>query len=127
MTSMIAENRPYEFISIKHLGIIEDGIDDTESDAARSWTPAYENYTFSDVGTSTEVKVDVDATPEFEAYMEDAWRGHCEAEGSRGACARGDVEWWSNHQLTPVNPYPASRKRSPAQLPGRAHAHDIGL
>jgi len=73
MTSMIAEKRPYTFISIKHLGIIEDGIDDTESDAARSWTPAYENYTFSDVGTSTEVKVDVDATPEFEAYMEDTW------------------------------------------------------
>src|SRR5512139_171887 len=40
MTSMIVENRPYEFISIKHLGIIKDGTDDTESDAARNWAPA---------------------------------------------------------------------------------------
>jgi hypothetical protein len=73
MVSMITQNRPYEFISIKHLGIIKDGIDDTESDAARSWAPAYENYTFSDVGASTELKVDVDAPPDFEAFMEDAW------------------------------------------------------
>jgi hypothetical protein len=73
MVSMIAQNRPYAFISIKHLGIIKNSIDDTESEAARSWAPAYENYTFSDVGTSTELKVDVDAAPDFEAYMEDTW------------------------------------------------------
>jgi hypothetical protein len=73
MTSMIAQNRPYEFLSIKHLGIIKDGIDDTESDAARRWAPAYENYTFANAGTATELKIDVDAAPDFEAFMEDAW------------------------------------------------------
>jgi len=73
MTSMIARNRPYEFLSIKHLGIVKDGIDDTESEAARSWAPAYENYTFADAGTGTELKIDVDAAPDFEAFMEDAW------------------------------------------------------
>lgn len=73
MTSMIAENRPYEFVSIKHLGIVKDGIADTESDAARSWASAYENYTFSDLGPSTALKVDVDVAPDFEAFMEDAW------------------------------------------------------
>lgn len=73
MVSMIARNRPYEFVSIRHLGIIKDGIDDTESEAARNWTPAYENYTFSDVGTATELKIDVDTEQEFETYMEDTW------------------------------------------------------
>lgn len=73
MTSMIVENRPYEFISIKHMGIVKDGVDDTESQAARSWSPAYENYTLSDAGASTELKIDVEVTPEFEAYMEDTW------------------------------------------------------
>lgn len=73
MTSMIAANRPYEFVSIKHLGIVKDGVDDTESEAARSWSPACENYTFSDVGTSTGLKIDVEVTPEFEAYMENTW------------------------------------------------------
>ena len=32
----------------------------TESDAARSWASAYENYTFSDLGPSTALKVDVE-------------------------------------------------------------------
>jgi hypothetical protein len=73
MTSMIAESRPYEFISIKHLGVVKDGVDDTESDAARDWAPAYESYTFLDAGSATELKVDVDAPPDFEAFMEDAW------------------------------------------------------
>jgi hypothetical protein len=73
MTSMIAESRPYEFISIKHLGVVKDGVDDTESEAARDWAPAYENYTFLDAGSATALKVDVDAPPDFEAFMEDAW------------------------------------------------------
>lgn len=73
MTSMIAANRPYAFVSIKHLGIVKDGVDDTESEAAHNWSPAYENYTFSDAGTSTELKIDVDAPPAFEAYMEATW------------------------------------------------------
>jgi hypothetical protein len=73
ITSVIAENRPYEFISIKHLGIIKDGVENTESDEARSWTPAFENYSFSDVGPSTEIKVDMDITPEYEDYMTRVW------------------------------------------------------
>jgi hypothetical protein len=73
MTSLIAESRPYAFISIKHLGIVQNGIDDTESEAARKWAPAYENYTFSERGGSTELKVDVDVAPEFERFMEDTW------------------------------------------------------
>jgi hypothetical protein len=73
MTSMIAENRPYEFISIRHFGVVKDGIDDTESEAARTWAPACENYTFTDLGTSTELQVDVESPPDFEAFMADTW------------------------------------------------------
>ena len=73
MTSMIAENRPYEFVSIRHLGVVKDGIDDTESEVARNWAPACENYTFTDLGASTKLKVDVESPPDFEASMADAW------------------------------------------------------
>ena len=73
MTSIIAESRPYAFVSIKHLGIVKDGVDDTESDAARNWAPAYENYTFLEGGSATELRIDVDAPPDFETYMEEAW------------------------------------------------------
>ncbi len=73
MTSVIAENRPHEFLSIRHLGIIKDGVEDTESEEARSWAPAYENYSFSASGTATELAVDMDVTPEFEEYMVKTW------------------------------------------------------
>lgn len=73
MTSMIAENRPYEFISIRHLGVVKDGIDDTESEAARNWAPASENYTFTNLGASTRLEVDVESPPDLKAFMADAW------------------------------------------------------
>ncbi len=73
MTSVIAENKPFEFISIKHLGYIKDGIEDTESPEIKAWAPLFENYTFSENNGVTEVKVDMDVTPEFEECMEQTW------------------------------------------------------
>ena len=73
MTSEIVENRPCEFVSIRNLGIIKDGVDDTESPAARAWTPAYENYTFTEKGGVTEVVVDVDVNERYEKIFSDPW------------------------------------------------------
>lgn len=73
MVSTIARNEPYAFVSIKHLGIIRDGVVDTESAAARTWTPSCENYSLSDTGAGTALTIDVDTPPEYEAFMEDAW------------------------------------------------------
>lgn len=73
MTAVIAENRPHEFLSIKHLGMIKDGIEDTDSEAVRRWAPAFENYSFSKAGPTTELRVDMDVTPEFEEYMTKTW------------------------------------------------------
>lgn len=86
MSSIIAENRPHEFISIKHVGFIKDGIEDTESEEVRKWTPSFENYSFADAGRATEVTVEMDVTPEYEDYFEKTWpkalsrlRAICEA------------------------------------------------
>ncbi len=73
MTSMIAENRTHDFISIKHLGYVKGGVDDTESEDVRSWTPAFENYTFRDVAGGTQIDVDADVAPEFEQFMLEAY------------------------------------------------------
>jgi hypothetical protein len=73
MVSMIAENKPFEFISIKHLGFIKDGVEDTESPEIKSWAPAFENYTFSERDGATEVKVDMDILPEFDDFMKSTW------------------------------------------------------
>jgi uncharacterized protein YndB with AHSA1/START domain len=73
MVSEIAESRPHEFISIKHLGEIKDGVEDTESEAVRSWAPCFETYTFTQAGAATELTVDMDMAESFEEYMTGVW------------------------------------------------------
>lgn len=73
MIAEIAENRPHAFLSIRHLGYIMNGVEDTESESIRAWAPAYENYTFRSVPDGTRVTVDQDVTAEFEQLMSEAW------------------------------------------------------
>lgn len=75
MVAEVAENRPGEFVSLKHLGAIgKDGVEDTTSEAVRAWAPAYENYRFIDRGDgTTEVQIEMDTLPDYEQFMQDAW------------------------------------------------------
>lgn len=73
MYSRIHESRPHEFVSIEHLGIIVNGVVDTTSDEAKKWAPAFENYTFRDVGGATEVLVELDMNDEFAAFFDETW------------------------------------------------------
>ena len=78
MVSRIAENIPHEFISIEHLGIVQNGVEDTTSEEAKKWAPAFENYTLKDKDGATEVLVDMDVdeaeSEEFERMWPDALR-----------------------------------------------------
>lgn len=74
MVSRIKEARPYEFVSIEHLGIIADGTEDTTSELAKKWAPAYENYTFAEKDGGTELSVDMDISPEEKDMMEKMWQ-----------------------------------------------------
>jgi hypothetical protein len=73
MVSRIADNRLYEFVSIEHLGIVQDGVEDTTSEYAREWAPAYENYTFLERDGATEVQVDLDVVEEHAPMFEEMW------------------------------------------------------
>lgn len=73
MSSVIAENRPLEFVSIRHIGMIENGVEDTTSEKVRAWTPAYENYRFSDTPAGCRVVVTLDTAPDWEEYMLDTY------------------------------------------------------
>lgn len=73
MVAEIAEHRPNEFISIRHLGSISNGVEDTESEAVRAWAPAYENYTFFATPGGTRLVVIQDVTEDFEQYLASAW------------------------------------------------------
>lgn len=78
MVSRIAENKLYEFISIEHLGIIQNGVEDTTSEEAKKWAPAFENYTFTeknlpDGSQVTEVNVDMDINEEEAEMFDTLW------------------------------------------------------
>ncbi|MDP1635206.1 MAG: SRPBCC domain-containing protein [Gallionellaceae bacterium] len=74
MSSMIAENRPYQFISIKHLGVIREGVEDAESEESKAWASVSENYTFKSQGGGTLLLVEMSGIPaEFETFMAEAW------------------------------------------------------
>lgn len=73
MVSEIAQSRRPEFVSIRHLGEIKDGVEDTTSDKVRAWAPSYENYTFTEEEGGTRVQVDVDILPDYEQFMRDTF------------------------------------------------------
>jgi hypothetical protein len=78
MVAEIAENIPYTFVSIKHLGEMKNGVEDTTSEQVMKWAPAYENYTFTDKGAETLLAVDMEmqSSPESKAMkemFEDMW------------------------------------------------------
>lgn len=73
MVSRIKENRKHGFISIEHIGVIHDGVEDTESEEAQKWAPAFENYTFTEENGRTMVAVDMDIEEEHEDMFLNMW------------------------------------------------------
>lgn len=73
MVSRIAENIPNEFISIEHLGLLNNGVEDTTSEEAKKWAPAFENYRFIEENGVTEVQVELDMLDEYAEMFEEMW------------------------------------------------------
>ena len=73
MVAEIAENKWNVFLSIRHLGFIAHGVEDTTSEAVQAWAPAYENYTFLAVPDGTMMLVDQDVSAEWVVVLSDAW------------------------------------------------------
>ena len=73
MVAEIAENREHELLSIRHVGCVFQGTEDTESEAVQAWAPAYEIYTFSAAPEGTELLIDQDVTEESESSVKKTW------------------------------------------------------
>jgi hypothetical protein len=73
MVSMVAKNKPNEYMSFKHLGEVKDGVEDTTSDRVKAWAGAMENYTLKEKNGKTTLLVEMDATDEFGDYFTQAW------------------------------------------------------
>lgn len=79
MFSEIAENKPNEYISIRHLGIVTNGVEDTTSEEAKKWAgQAYENYALKEKNGITELTVDMDIVDEYKDEIDKAWPGALE-------------------------------------------------
>lgn len=73
MVSRIKENRRYEYVSIEHLGFVQNGKEDTSSEEVKKWSGALENYTFKENKRHTEVLVDMDSSEEYKEMFEEMW------------------------------------------------------
>jgi uncharacterized protein YndB with AHSA1/START domain len=69
MYSVIDKLVPNNLMSFKHLGIVKEGKEQPEDSATKAWAGAKENYTLTDKEGTTELKVEVDVTEDFEEYM----------------------------------------------------------
>ncbi len=73
MVSVIEKNIPNEFMSIKHLGTVTNGIEDTESEKVKEWSGAHENYTLKENDGVTTLSIEMDTADEHKDYFDKAW------------------------------------------------------
>lgn len=73
MVSEVAANRPNEYMSFRHLGMVKNGIEDTTSDEVKIWAGSMENYTLKGENGSTELTIDMDINDEYKEMFEKMW------------------------------------------------------
>lgn len=73
MVSSIAANKPNEFMSFKHHGMVKDGVEDRDSDAVKAWAGAMENYWLKKMNGKTELTVEMDMSPDMKDYFMEKW------------------------------------------------------
>ena len=73
MVSMVVANKPNEYMSFRHLGIVKDGVEDTTSDEATGWAGAMENYTLKEENGITALTVEMETTEEYKDYFNNKW------------------------------------------------------
>ena len=69
MVSEVAANRPNEYMSFRHLGMVKNGIEDTTSDEVKIWAGSMENYTLKGENGSTELIIDMDINDEYKLSL----------------------------------------------------------
>lgn len=73
MISDIVVHKPAEKISFSHIGILQKGVEDFDSDEVKVWTNARETYTAKDLNGKTEFHVEMDIDKEHFEFFSKAW------------------------------------------------------
>lgn len=70
--SKIARKIPYEYMSFKHMGEVNNGKEIIGSEDSE-WCGAEENYTLETINGETFLKIDMDTTEEYLDYFNKTW------------------------------------------------------
>lgn len=73
MVSRIKDYIPNKYVSIEHLGMVQNGEEIMTGPEVESWSGAMENYTFLEANGKTLLSIDTDSTHEFKAYFLETW------------------------------------------------------
>ena len=73
MVSRIKENIPNKFVSIEHIGIVQNGKEILCGPKVDQWAGALENYMFSANDGNTLLKIDMDVDKDYKSYFAETW------------------------------------------------------
>jgi len=71
MYSRIDRRVEPELMSIRHLGEIRDGVEQSKDDQAEDWEDATENYLLREHNGGTQLQVELDGADEYKDYFND--------------------------------------------------------
>ena len=71
--SRIARHLPNEYLSIQHLGVIKNGVEDADSEETKAWSGALENYAVQEHNGVTTLNIELDTVESFEPYFQETW------------------------------------------------------
>lgn len=69
MVSEIVENKPANFVSIRHYGFLDGDTEVTTGEQVEKWAGGHENYTFEEKNGVTTVTVEMDTIDEYLDYF----------------------------------------------------------
>lgn len=73
MVSEIAAHRPAEFISIRHIGMLDGETEILSGPQVEPWAGSLENYSFQEENGQTTVAVEMDADEAYMDYFNGTW------------------------------------------------------
>ncbi|MBA4744384.1 MAG: SRPBCC domain-containing protein [Muricauda sp.] len=73
MVSSIRQNVPDKYMSIEHLGIITNGVEDYKSTEAKQWAGAMEDYILEHINDKTLLHIEMDVVEGYKNFFLDTW------------------------------------------------------
>ena len=73
MISEIADNIPFRFVSIRHIGMLDGEKEITEGPEVEKWAGSLENYSLHEKNGVTTVTIEIDIAEDYQDYFDTTW------------------------------------------------------